>query len=114
MIEEQPTAATSACPHPEAVGTRWGDPISDERQAELRALADQQREWAARPEAERGDSAFKHVELTGADAFWLAERACHDHIFRTVPDLHRRGPSLAKDIWSWRSSGQHTWRGSLS
>jgi hypothetical protein len=30
-----PAVETSACPHPEAVGTRWGDSISPERQAEL-------------------------------------------------------------------------------
>ncbi len=34
----------SPCPHPEAVGTRWGDPIGEERQADLKALADKQRE----------------------------------------------------------------------
>ncbi len=32
------TAEASACPHPEAVGRRWGDPISAERQAELQAM----------------------------------------------------------------------------
>jgi hypothetical protein len=48
-----PAAQTSACPHPEAVGTRWGDDISEERQAELRAFADRQRVWAAQPEATR-------------------------------------------------------------
>jgi hypothetical protein len=63
---------TSACPHPEAVGKRWGDPISEERQAELRAMAEQQREWAKQPETARGDSFFKDVSLTGADVFWLA------------------------------------------
>jgi hypothetical protein len=35
---------TSACPHPEAVGKRWGDPISEERQAELQDYLDR---WAA-------------------------------------------------------------------
>jgi hypothetical protein len=65
----------SACPHPEAVGMRWGDPISEERQAGLQAQADQQREWAANAEAERGDSLFTDVRLTGADVFWLASSA---------------------------------------
>jgi hypothetical protein len=37
-MSEQQTA--SACPHPEAVGTRWGDPISAERQAELEGYLD--------------------------------------------------------------------------
>jgi hypothetical protein len=32
-LSEQQTI--SACPHPEAVGTRWGDPITTERQALL-------------------------------------------------------------------------------
>jgi uncharacterized protein YjbI with pentapeptide repeats len=77
MTEQQQTtiAQAGACPHPEAVGVRWGDPISEERQAELRALADRQREWAAQPEATRGDSHFTGVALTGADVFWLAAHA---------------------------------------
>lgn len=51
---------------------RWGDPISDERKEELRHLAEQQREWAALPVGERGESRFSGVYLTGADVFWLA------------------------------------------
>ena len=35
MSGEEQGQKKSACPHPEAVGTRWGDPISEERQAEL-------------------------------------------------------------------------------
>jgi hypothetical protein len=35
MSEQQ---TRSACPHPEAVGKRWGDPISEVRQAEALAL----------------------------------------------------------------------------
>jgi uncharacterized protein YjbI with pentapeptide repeats len=81
MSEQSQTATaaqattTSAYPHPEVVGRRWGDPISEERQAELKALSVRQREWAGKPVAERGDSAFKGVALTGADIYWLAERA---------------------------------------
>jgi hypothetical protein len=36
MSEQQ---TTSACPHPEAVGKRWGEPISEERQAELQEIS---------------------------------------------------------------------------
>jgi uncharacterized protein YjbI with pentapeptide repeats len=50
----------------------WGVPISEERQAYLRGLADKQRDWAAQPEATRGESVFKGVQLTGADVTWLA------------------------------------------
>lgn len=64
-------SAVSACQHPEAVGTRWGDSISDARKAELKALANQQRKWAKKPEAEWVDSPFNAVRLTGADVFWL-------------------------------------------
>ncbi len=53
----------------------WGDDISDGRKAELKALADKQREWVTHPEATRGDSALKGVKLTGADVFWLATYA---------------------------------------
>jgi uncharacterized protein YjbI with pentapeptide repeats len=75
MSEQQ---ATSACPHPEAVGTRWGDPISEERQAELQGYLDR---WEQ--ETDHGErrgpfdkQAGEHwgMELTGADVFWLAER----------------------------------------
>ncbi len=67
---------TSACPHPEAIGKRWGDPISKERQAELDALAEQQRVWSEQPEAFLGESPFGGAgRLTGADVFWLAARA---------------------------------------
>jgi uncharacterized protein YjbI with pentapeptide repeats len=73
--ENEPSSRVwvSACPHVEAVGTRWGDPISEERQAELKDLADQQQGWAAR--REQGDSDIQAVELTGADVFWLAAYA---------------------------------------
>lgn len=63
------------CPHPEAVGTRWGDPIGVERQAELMDLADHQRAWADAPDHRGQESAFKGVRLTGADVFWLAAYA---------------------------------------
>lgn len=46
MSEEQPATtvqAASACLHPEAVGKRWGDLISEERQAKLQGYLDR---WA--------------------------------------------------------------------
>jgi hypothetical protein len=52
----------------------WGDRISEERQAALDALAEQQRTWAEQPEATRGDSPLKGVHFTGAEVFWLAKR----------------------------------------
>lgn len=74
-MTEEPGEWKSACPHPEAVGKRWGDPISAERQAELKVLADKQQEWAAQSAGERGASSFQNVDLTGADVFWLAAYA---------------------------------------
>src|ERR1044071_1285219 len=80
MSDEQQTQTTSACPHPEAVGTRWGDPISEERQAELQGYLDR---WEA--ETDHGErkgpfdlgasrTGIPHgVPLTGADVSWLAE-----------------------------------------
>jgi uncharacterized protein YjbI with pentapeptide repeats len=90
----------SACPHPEAVGKRWGDPISEERQAELKELADKQREWAAKSEATHGPSILIGVRLTGADVFWLAsyalvdmdEDADADMLAAKQQDLLRRVP----------------------
>jgi hypothetical protein len=38
MSEQTVDAGKDACPHPEAVGMRWGDPISAERQAEPQAV----------------------------------------------------------------------------
>lgn len=69
MSDECPPLFENQAWHP------WGNPISDERQADLKELADQQRAWAEQPEAERGDSHFKGVKLTGADVFWLAAYA---------------------------------------
>jgi uncharacterized protein YjbI with pentapeptide repeats len=53
----------------------WGQPISEERQLELKLLADRQQEWVAKPEQERGNSVFSGVYLAGADVFWLAAYA---------------------------------------
>jgi uncharacterized protein YjbI with pentapeptide repeats len=97
MSEQQAGEWKSACPHPEAVGTRWGDPISEERQAELKALADKQREWAAKSEAERGESPLNRWPLlTGADVFWLAEASGREWRNGPVPDLHLEGAFFNK------------------
>ena len=53
----------------------WGDPISEERQAELDVLAERQHTWAEQPEAMRGDSPIKAARFNGAEMFWLAKRA---------------------------------------
>jgi uncharacterized protein YjbI with pentapeptide repeats len=53
----------------------WGQPIDDDRKATLDDLAARQRAWIEQPTDSRGDSVFKDVELTGADVFWLAQRA---------------------------------------
>ena len=76
-IATETAAAAAGPPMP-----KWGDPlssISQERQMTLRALADQQRAWveATPHEGQRdlGQSAFKEVPLTGAEAFYLAAYA---------------------------------------
>lgn len=74
-------------------GDAWGDPISAERQAELRTLAERQQAWVAQPEATRGDSAFEGVRLTGADVYWLAEASGRDE-FGGLPNLHLEGANL--------------------
>jgi hypothetical protein len=38
MSGDQPSVQKPACPDPEAVGTRWGDPVSAECQAGLQAI----------------------------------------------------------------------------
>jgi uncharacterized protein YjbI with pentapeptide repeats len=93
MSEQQdPTATTtttqetrqSACPHPEAVGERWGDPISEERQAELQGYL---HAWIA-PNANHGEheGPFARVTLTGADVSWLAGRKRPEE-YGLVPSL---------------------------
>jgi hypothetical protein len=76
--EQQPAddvQATTAGPHSEAGGTQWGKPISKERAAELRELADRQRAWVgSAPDDKRNidQSVVKGIRLTGADVFRLA------------------------------------------
>jgi uncharacterized protein YjbI with pentapeptide repeats len=75
------------------LGDAWGDDISEEREAELQVLFDRQREWAAQPEATRGESVFKGVKLTGADVGWLVGQSGVDKDFR-VNHLHLEGANL--------------------
>lgn len=60
-----------ACMHAEAVGKRWGDPISEERQAELEEAVARQKVWLKQPEASRGRGPFSTLGLTGADVYWV-------------------------------------------
>lgn len=72
--QEQATdEQVSECPHPKAVGKRWGDPISEGRQSELSRLAVMQLHWLHQPEAKRPDSPLYDAGLTGADIFWLSQ-----------------------------------------
>jgi uncharacterized protein YjbI with pentapeptide repeats len=100
MADEQKPEKPHLCPHPEAVGTRWGDPISEERQAELQARLDA---WAAETDhgarkgpfdiRGRSDDERQRLRLTGADAFWLAEKSGRGKSWG-VPNLHLEGASL--------------------
>jgi Pentapeptide repeats (8 copies) len=88
MSEQQ---TTSACPHPEAVGKRWGDPIGEERQAELQGYLDR---WAAETDhGERKGPFDEGARLTGADVSWLAEHSGRDGIGRVL-NLHLEGAYL--------------------
>ena len=93
MTQQQPVT-TSACPHPEAVGTRWGDPISQERQAELQRYLDR---WAVETDHGERKGPFEEVQLTGADASWLSEqtspRVSGRPILENI-DLHLEGARL--------------------
>jgi uncharacterized protein YjbI with pentapeptide repeats len=88
---------TSACPHPEAVGTRWRDPIGAERQAELWGYLDR---WEAETDHGERIGPFDNtpdgygVMLTGADVTWLAEHFLNELDF--VPDLHLEKANLSK------------------
>jgi hypothetical protein len=86
----------SACPHPEAVGRRWGDPISEERQVELQGYLDR---WQAETDHGQRKGPFdsgpgKPSELlTGADVGWLAEQSGRED-FGWLPNLHLEGANL--------------------
>src|SRR5262245_16685140 len=98
MSDGQPrqgqTQKPSARPHPEALGKRWGDPISVERQRELQGYLDR---WAQEQDhgirkgpfdfTGRSDEVHERLHLTGADVSWLAEQKGYDK-FGWVPDLH--------------------------
>src|SRR5262245_42078042 len=63
----EPAAEPSACLHPEAVGTRWGDPLSEERQVKLQGYLER---WAAETNHGGRKGLFHNAQLTGADVFW--------------------------------------------
>jgi hypothetical protein len=76
----------------------WGQPISEERQAELAAML---AAWDA-PGAEHGEHKGpfdRHpgedygVRLAGGDVFWLAEQSGRDEHF-WIPNLHLEGADL--------------------
>ena len=70
MSEQQ---AASKCPHPEAVGTRWGDPISEERIPQLKSLLGKSGTGMSNINGRRvWHGPFSGEHLTGADLWWLA------------------------------------------
>jgi hypothetical protein len=64
-------------------GDSWGDPITDDRKAELEM---KQRAW----EIDHGDrpGPFADVHLTGADVFWLAKKALVD-VYGDIPAVEQ-------------------------
>jgi uncharacterized protein YjbI with pentapeptide repeats len=102
MSEQQ---ATSACPHPEAVGERWEDLISKERQAELQGYLDR---WAAETDHGERKGPFDKgpgahgVRLTGADVSWLAMQSGYNPA-GFLDYLHLEGA----DLNSLASKGAH-------
>jgi uncharacterized protein YjbI with pentapeptide repeats len=117
MSEQQSQTTTAvaqitgnSCPHPEAVGKRWGDEITPERQAQLQRILDQ---WAQ--ETDHGERKgpldyYGHSStekewlawarsdefwyLTGADMYWLAFQTEVDTYDGTFPNLHLEGAHL--------------------
>src|SRR5258707_5162000 len=89
MSEEQ--TAPSACPHPEAIGKRWGDPISEERQAKLMDVLDDRERTERELDMILSPLAFEH--LSGADLFWLSKHA-RIPISRDTNELHLEQANL--------------------
>lgn len=99
-----------ACAHGEALGTRYGDPISAARQAELRAVLDGWKVPGANHGTRRGPfdrtgldvEAQADLTISGADVCWLAEQAreqnqveaLFDRDDRSLDKLNLRGADL--------------------
>ncbi len=95
QAEAQPTETT---------GDRWGDPISEQRQAELQGYLDR---WAA--ETDHGERAgpfefaglsydeWECLKLTGADVFWLAEQSGRNE-YGWMLNLHLEGANLGGGV----------------
>ena len=75
----QPATKKVATQDMETPSDAWGQPISEERQAELQRYIDRRKG--------RHNSTQERPTLTGADVFWLAERSERDAAGR-VPNLH--------------------------
>ncbi|HEX9039138.1 MAG TPA: pentapeptide repeat-containing protein [Ktedonobacterales bacterium] len=94
---------------------RYGDPLSPERQAELRAHLDN----AATPvaEGETRKPLFAGVRLSGADVAWLAAPLRNEH--GATPDLHLEGADLrlahleGADLRFAHLEGVELWRARL-
>lgn len=71
-MSEQPSERKFACPHPEAVGRRWDDPISEKRHAELQGYLDR---WKSQTGYAGRRGPVDGVRLSGADVHWLATQA---------------------------------------
>jgi len=94
-VGDESSEKKSACPHPEAVGKRYGDPIGEERQAELQGTLDA---WDAETDHGERTGPFAGVELTGADVYWLVERVRRLGLLGVVgpvPDAHLEGANLS-------------------
>jgi uncharacterized protein YjbI with pentapeptide repeats len=72
-----------------ATGDKWGDPISEERQNELRGYLDR---WENEQDRGERKGPFDGASLTGADVVWLAEQVRHDYGW--VESLHLEGADL--------------------
>lgn len=96
MSEDPASRQTDAPPVPAKPADAYGQPISAERQAELRGFLDR---WQA--ETDHGDrkGPFDNgpgkvqVPLTGADLSWLVEQSRRDKS-GPVPNLHLQGAHL--------------------
>src|SRR5258708_5161785 len=79
------------------VGEKWGHPISEARQTELRGYLDR---WAAETDHDEREGPFDRglgnsgVSLTGADVAWLAKMSQPD-LLGALPNLHLERANLS-------------------
>ena len=71
----------------------WGQPISEERQAQLQGYLDT---WVAETDHDERKGRFARVQLTGNGMSWLAEQSELDEFGRASNPIYDASPSRVR------------------